>query len=308
MKFLRSNIDEKPIVAAFLVAIIVGLICLIIYVNKYYVPQFELPPKLVAKTSDGQEVELLLMSYDWTYKGEEKTYSNLEDLSMYEFNGENTLYSKLEFGIDYAQIQTEPKYKVKGFSSSTLRYNTVFEEYEPGNGSIISEEDKTVASYPIEATTTLVTITLYSETQGTATYGLKTIESYYIDIDEVKELGKLDFNKDSIESFLKEQTYGRFLNNTEIENNKLTITYDYYIDKSARMMYTNILFALIQDLDEIEFKFLQDKYVQSSTDPDTYITTYTESDNLEPIAYSRNSFIDTYLDLPLEELEAYLRK
>lgn len=311
MKFLRSNIDEKPIVAAFLVAIIVGLICLIIYVNKYFVPQLELPPKLVAKTSSGQEVELLLLNYDWYYKGEHKQFNPGQDsrfIDTYAFNGDNTLYNYHSEPLEQIEICTLPKYKVKGFTTNRIKYQYLNENYESTDYNTGYDKDKTKISYYLDSDTSLLTVTIYSENQGEAVYGLKIINTVYSNINKAKELGSLNFDKESIFNYLKEQTYGRYLNNIEIDNNRVVLTYDYVIDSRARQMYSNLLFALISDLDEIEFKSSFDKYVEGYQDPDYLTMTYTDKDILDPMVYSRNSFIDTYLDLPLEELEAYFRK
>lgn len=313
MKNLNKSIDEKPITAAFLVAIIVGLICLIVFVLKFYEPQYELPPKLIAKSSDGQEIELVLLSYDWTYKGEEKFFNPGQDsryLVTYDFNGENTIYNKLDFNMsnNVLELKTEPKYKVKGFTTNALRYNKDAEDYQSGNGTILGEEGKSKMSYYIDTDTNLVTVTLYSETQGMAVYGFKTINSYYVDYNKLKEIGNLELDKDSVSGLLKDLTYGRFLNDIQIENNRLILTYDYSVDSRAIQAYTNMLFAVIDNLEEVEFRFSYDKYTKSNTDPITYQTTYTDMDSIEPIIYSRNSFIDTYLNLPLEELKAFLGK
>ena len=52
MKVLNKNIKEKPVIATLLFATIIGLVCLNIFILRYYQAQTELPPKLIAVTEE----------------------------------------------------------------------------------------------------------------------------------------------------------------------------------------------------------------------------------------------------------------
>ena len=311
MGILKKKIKVNPILLAILVAIIIGIVCIIVFKTKYYQQETELPPNLILKTNDGQEIELLLLSYDWNYKGEQKKYGeglNVDSLTTYNFAGKNTLIKNHEWGLDSVEIFTSPKYKAKLFSPSALVYNWQTEGYQAGNGSIINAEEKNRFSYMPNSQTTVVTFTLYSETQGQAVYGLKTIEQYIIDIDRLKETKNLSLDKEAIFDYMKDETFGQYLNEVRLDGKKVTLIYDYFIQQYASLMFANELFTLVDDLEEIEFRTNFNKFIKNVNDPITFEHSEFELDNIAPVRYTRNSFVDTYWNLTLEELRGYIGK
>lgn len=312
MGIFNKEITRKPVLIAVLIAIIIGIICIFVFGMNYYQPETELPPKLILKTKSGEEVELLLLSYDWNYKGEQKTYGeglNVNSLTTYNFDGKNTLVKNIEWaGLDSLEISTSPKYKAKLFVPNALVYNSQLEDYQSGNGSEVEEKDKSSFNYIPNGGTTVVTFTLHSERQGKAVYALKVVEQYVSDIEKIKETKNLNLDKVAIFNYMKEETFGQYLNDVRLENNKATLIYDYYIPEYASLMFANELFALVDDLEEIEFRTTFNKFIKNVNDPITYEHTEYELDNVIPVNYSRNSFTDTFWNLTLEELRTYIGK
>ena len=209
----------------------------------------------------------------------------------------------------YIEISTNPKYKFDTISSDGVQYNSNTGEYvNNGNANVIIEGNTSFKYFAYNSGTNLVTFTLHSNKQGSAVYGLKVVNQWFTDIEKIKDIKSLKLEKEEISNFMKKETFGHYLNDVKLDNNKLILTYDYYIGKDISLMFANELFALIDDLEMIEFNTSFSKFIKNVNDPITYEHTEYELDESIPLTYSRDNFKDTSLNLSLEELRKYLGK
>ena len=111
---LTDKISKHPVFATGLVFIMIGLICLILYTNNYYLPELEFPPKLYLEDENGKMIEMALVEYNWFYNGEFKTSDIKFNQNDYEFKKENTVFTVTSAFSDMMQysVYTEPKYRI----------------------------------------------------------------------------------------------------------------------------------------------------------------------------------------------------
>lgn len=300
---LKTNVKEKPILATVLVGVIIGLLCLIIFVQKYYQAETELPPKLILKTKTGEEVELLLLSYDWTYKGEYKTYNaGIEDITEYDFGGKNTILDTMEgiLNVNDKTIETSPKYKAQGFIQNALYYKDANYNMTGSQQFIIDGGHK----FNFVANSTgpnVITIELNSDKQGKAVYALKYTSCFLMDADKIKAMKTLEFDEEKIASFLQEMNYGKYLKNVKIKDEELTLTYKYYISEDAMNVLAQGIFALVDEVDEIHFDFTYNKYVKTENNKNV------EFDKIDTVTYDRLNF-KSFIGMTIEEFKEYINR
>lgn len=306
---MSTKVKEKPILATFLIAIIIGLVCLIIFVLNYYQPQLELPPKLILTNANGEETELLLTSYTWNYKGETKTYdAGIKDDKFlnYDFDTKNICFDSLYNVVmkNLVNIQTVPKYKCNGLIENCYVYSGYDEKPGIHTGSIVVGT-ATKFKPTVQYGTNYIELTLNSD-QGVATYIFKFIDLRNVNLDRLK-IGKLSTNAENIQEYLKTCDYARFLNNVKVENNKIIIDYDYWIGKEVTSEFALVLFTALDEVDEIEFNFLYDKYAKSEWNIETQKDDITTFDKVEPHRYIRDGF-ETSERVSIKELKEYLNR
>lgn len=154
--------------------------------------------------------------------------------------------------------------------------------------------------------TNYTTVLLFTDKQGSAQYAFKSVSGMINEADKVKEIKKLDFEKGKIENFLKDMSYGSYLNNLEIQNNKVIVTYDYYISKLTTSSLALDIFTLIDEVQEIEFKFSFNKYAKSvKNENSTY--DILKLDKVEPVIYNRENFKSEELTT-ISEFKEYINK
>lgn len=306
---MSTKVKEKPILVTFLIAIIIGLVCLIIFVLNYYQPQLELPPKLILTNANGEEIELLLTSYTWNYKGETKTYdAGIKDDKFlnYDFDTKNICFDSIYNVVmkNLVNIQTIPKYKNNGLIETCYSYV----EYSKGpniNTYQIAVGNNTTFRPIIQSGTNYIELTLNSK-QGVATYIFKFIDFRNVNLDRLK-IEKLSKNAENIQEYLKTCDYARFLNNVKVENNKIIIDYDYWIRKEVTSEFALVLFTVLDEIDEIEFNFLYDKYAKTEWNIETQKDDITTFDKVEPHRYIRDGF-KTPERVSIKELKEYLNR
>lgn len=304
---MSTKVKEKPILATFLIAIIIGLVCLIIFVLNYYQPQVELPPKLVLTNQKGEKTELLLTEYSWNYKGETKTFnSGIKDdkLLNYDFDTKNICFGSFDDIMYWSGVIIEflPKYKNNGLIQTTYTYNTF--SIEPStNTNPIAVGNATAFKPTMQYGTNYVEITLNSE-QGYATYIFKFVDIHNINVDKLNT-DTMSATPEKIQEYLKTCSYSKYLNNVKVENDKVVIAYDYWINKEVTDDFALTLFATIDEINEIEFDFLYNKYATTTWNEETQKNDITIIDSMEPHIYKRDSFKlnDRF---SIEELKGYL--
>lgn len=306
MTKLNANVKEKPILSTFMIAIIIGLICLIIFILNYFQMQIELPPKLIATTQNGEETELLLLSYDWNYKGENKKYDSGIDVTTYNFNGKHTVYANCTDVIfESINVKTNPKYKIKAIWYDEYRYDEIYDEYTQVYDGISQIND---TEFELSTYQTYVRVyTIVTENQGTAKYAIKCVETNPAEFDKLKEYKDIKIeNTEAINKFITESPCGRYLNNINISNNVITCTYEYFIPEEVRKSIAIEMFVLFDSITDVNFEFLYNNYVKNEYDENNEYMKK-ELTKIEPINYNRDTFI-TYKGITIEELEIYINK
>lgn len=303
MKKLKTNVKEKPILATLLVAVIIGLVCLIIYVLNYYQPETELPPTLKLKTKSGEEIEFLLLSYDWTYKGKNKTYdARIEDITEYDFGGKNTILDTMESFLDVNDktIETSPKYKAQGFIQNCLYYQDV--EYSMiGSNQLIIEGGHKFNFVASSSGPNVITIELNSEKQGKAVYAIKYASTLLINADDIEEMKNFELDKEKINNVLKKLSFGQYLNNVELNNEEITLTYNYYIPEDSTNLLAQGIFTLVDEAKEINFDFAYNKYVKYEENQNV------EFDKIDTVTYNRENF-KSPIGMTIEEFKKYINR
>lgn len=306
----NTKAKRKPIIVTFIIAIIIGIICLAIYLCKYYQPELEMPPKIVVTDSSGQKKEMLLTSYDWTYKGETKTFDmkigSDENIIKYNYDIDNIFFADWDLA-DRMSFKTEPEYKNCGFVETGYQglYDSTDEiYYSSSTTNQVSKIEYVMATG--SSNTEYVEVTLKSEKQGSATYLLKVVDTTNFPLKKIKT-EKLSKNAEEIEKYLKDTEYGHFLNGVQVEENKVKISYDYWVNDTLTSDCSAIIFTLLDDVNEIEYTFLQDKYIERNYNYETDNTDTLNFDKVEPVIYSRDKFI-TKQGLRISELQDYINK
>lgn len=307
----KTKSKKHPITIAFLVAILIGIVCGIIYFKNYYQPELALPPRLVVRDNSGELCELLLTSYDWTYKGVRQTYNmglTGKEIGKYDYNIKNILFSDVFFYNNSTVIATDPNFKNNGFIVTTY-------EYMPGNLDLYEDNLRTDVEKiqpseefwfgSISYGTNYNEITLNSDKQGMATYIFKSIETANFALDKLKT-AKLT-NADDVKKFFSEESGGQFLKDVKIEGNKIKLDYEYFMQKDVISDYACEIFALMDNINEIEYNFLHNKYLHSKYNYDTDETEMENFDKAEPVIYKRDGF-KTYYDVSIKELQDYIKK
>lgn len=93
----------------------------------------------------------------------------------------------------------------------------------------------------------------------------------------------------------------------QVEENKVKISYDHWVNDTLTSDCSAIIFTLLDDVNEIEYTFLQDKYIERNYNYETDNTDTLNFDKAEPVIYSRDKFI-TKQGLRISELQDYINK
>lgn len=251
---LSDKLSKHPVFSAMLVFIIIGLICLILYTNNYYQPKLDVPPKLYIQTATGKTKELLLTKYEWINGQDVSTYDIGFDVDTYVFSDENILYSLNNYGEDDETVYTHPKYNMsyinkiyysnEGAGPRKLDHFVVSKNLYP-NINDFKLNDTFVGNG-------ITQFDVYFPNGSTASYVVqkkeytgKTKEFF----DKYSNIDITDINK--IEELIKTMRMGDLLNEIKVENNVLSINYEYMQEQMVSYDMSLILFVAIPDLEKI---------------------------------------------------------
>lgn len=251
---LSDKLSKHPVFSAMLVFIIIGLICLILYTNNYYQPKLDVPPKLYIQTATGKTKELLLTKYEWINGQDVSTYDIGFDVDTYVFSDENILYSLNNYGEDDETVYTHPKYNMsyinkiyysnEGAGPRKLDHFVVSKNLYP-NINDFKLNDTFVGNG-------ITQFDVYFPNGSTASYVVqkkeytgKTKEFF----DKYSNIDITDTNK--IEELIKTMRMGDLLNEIKVENNVLSINYEYMQEQMVSYDMSLILFVAIPDLEKI---------------------------------------------------------
>lgn len=251
---LSDKLSKHPVFSAMLVFVIIGLICLILYTNNYYQPKLDVPPKLYIQTATGKTKELLLTKYEWINGQDVSTYDIGFDVDTYVFSDENILYSLNNYGEDDETVYTHPKYNMsyinkiyysnEGAGPRKLDHFVVSKNLYP-NINDFKLNDTFVGNG-------ITQFDVYFPNGSTASYVVqkkeytgKTKEFF----DKYSNIDITDTNK--IEELIKTMRMGDLLNEIKVENNVLSINYEYMQEQMVSYDMSLILFVAIPDLEKI---------------------------------------------------------
>lgn len=227
-----------------------------------------------------------------------------ENIVKYNYDIDNIFFTDWNL-TDRMTFKTEPEYKNCGFIETTYHgiYDSIDEIYYGGSSTNqYSKIEDVMSSYSSD--TGYVEVTLKSEKQGSATYLLKAVSATNFPLEKIKT-EKLSKNSEEIEKYLKDTEYGHFLNNVQVEEDKVKVTFDYWMNDQVTLNCSAIIFALLNDVNEIEYNFLQDKYIERDYNYETSETETFNFDKAEPVIYNRDKFI-TKQGLTIRELQDYI--
>lgn len=251
---LSDKLSKHPVLSAMLVFVIIGLICLILYTNNYYQPKLDVPPKLYIQAATGKTKELLLTKYEWINGQDVSTYDIGFDVDTYVFSDENILYSLNNYGEDDETVYTHPKYNMsytnkiyysnEGAGPRKLDHFVVSKNLYPNINN--SKLNDTFVGNGITQ------FDVYFPNGSTASYVIqkkeytgKTKEFF----DKYSNIDIADTNK--IEELIKTMQMGDLLNKIKVENNVLSINYEYMQEQMVSYDMSIILFVTIPDLEKI---------------------------------------------------------
>lgn len=251
---LSDKLSKHPVLSAMIVFVIIGLICLILYTNNYYQPKLDVPPKLYIQAATGKTKELLLTKYEWINGQDVSTYDIGFDVDTYVFSDENILYSLNNYGEDDETVYTHPKYNMsytnkiyysnEGAGPRKLDHFVVSKNLYPNINN--SKLNDTFVGNGITQ------FDVYFPNGSTASYVIqkkeytgKTKEFF----DKYSNIDIADTNK--IEELIKTMQMGDLLNKIKVENNVLSINYEYMQEQMVSYDMSIILFVTIPDLEKI---------------------------------------------------------
>lgn len=289
MKILSKRLKEKPILATLLIAVIIGLICLVVYIINYFEPQIQVPPVIKVSYKDKEVFELQPVAYDWTYKNSHDTQEFNFDPNNYDYSN-CTVYKSYNGGNP--QMVAFPKYKFKVMNKKTYMYNADigrYEEYDTDYQDFSQYVKYISLTHSTGTAHTYVSVyTMTYGEQGTATYVVKVVEQNDYRLGIIREYKGLNLeNVESIKELVSKLASGVFLRDVQVEDGKLVLTYRYRITNNSANSISIALFCLIDELQEIEFRSENAEFVTSKYENNS--TIYEPIENLGSIVTTRES-------------------
>lgn len=288
---ITDKISKHPVFSAFLVFIIIGLVCLILYTNNYYERELIKPPKLYIVSEDGTKKEFITTSYTWNYKGNVSNYNIGFDENTYDYSEENTII--LPSHSRYS-IKTNPKYKNKVA-------NCIFEKFADGkfefssNNNIGNNIDGEFES-EFWQKNGIYTLNIYMKDyrNNEVEYSVRIIAINGNNVEKIQSLLNTKIsNQEKVKQIIDYINMAEYLENYEIIDNTLYLTYKYYPGKESLNGMATILFTCIDDLENISFEFSHKKFMTYKTvvNEENVETVQVDFDLSEPILKNRNEVL-----------------
>ena len=291
MSKLNKNVKEKPIVTALLIAVIIGLICLIIFVWRFYEPQRKTPPIVKVETSDGQVLELNPISYSWFYRGNEQAEEFQFDPNNFDYSN-CTVYDS--YSGSFSIMKAFPKTKFKKMYKTTYMYNPETGKYEQYENDVNNferyEQDIFLSRGTGDNSNTFVSVYTMTYNQGRVTYVVKIVQQDNYHLGIVKEYKGMTLeDKDKIMELASHISSGAFLKDVETEEGKLNLIYEFKIPDSATNSVAMALFNVIDNLEEIKFSHQNTEFVEVGFDPEKNQAIRNEIEYTEPRIVTKDS-------------------
>lgn len=274
---LNVKLKEKPIIAAVLCAIIIGLICLIIYFLNYYSPKFKTIPNMEISSTVSSSIKLEPIKYDYIYKGESFSLDTNFDVNNYDYSN-CTIYK--EYSTLNPIMQVEGNYKITDAFVNTYMYNPETHQYEKYETSKVYIDKNKMYVYLSTATGMEHTfVSVYSVVygdQGQADYVVKVIEQGNYNLGILREYNGITVeDTEKIEEIIGKLNYSNFFEKLEIVENKINLTYKYDLPEESKNIISLAIFLILDDIEEITFYHTNTKFVKTEYDSEAQKTNYT---------------------------------
>lgn len=255
---LGKSLKEKPILATFLIAIIIGLICLIIFVLKFFEPPMKDVPNLILSTEYSDSLKIKPISYNLLINNKEVMVEDEFDVNNYDYSN-CTVYKSYD-NFMMLKMVNDNKRSFENISKVTYMYNSEtnkFEEYETDYDSFKSKEKFIYLNSSSGKNHTYVSVyTVKYGNDGYAKFPIKVVEQSSLNLGIIREYTNTYFSDEAkIKEIVSNLHFGNYIEDSksDLENNSVNLTYKYRIDSESRDSVAMALFCIFDDLKEINF-------------------------------------------------------
>lgn len=304
---LNTNIKDKPILATLLIAVIIGLVCFIVFILNYFGPITPNIPKLVIEVGDLEEnIELEPISYYWVHNGTDESKEYAFDPNNYDYS--NCTIYKSYMGYS-PMMKSDPKLNMKTISKTTYMYNPDTKKYEQYEIDFLDFSKAKVNEHSVHLKSssgaTHIYVSYYTinyGSQGKASYVVKVVEQDDYRLGILKEYKGITLGqKDELKELLSKLSFGNYLDSIEVNENKINLIYKYRIGNDATKTISVALFSLIDNLEEITFTHLNNEFLKAErSENGTFENKPIEY--TDPTIITKEELIQT-LNLDLENLK-----
>ena len=287
---ITDKISKHPVLSAFLVFIIIGLVCLILYTNNYYERELQEPPILYVRTEEGERKEMLLTRSFWIYKNQVHNVDIHFDENNYPFTEANTIIVPC-FGSEIT-VEFHPKFKAKILHAYIDKLEDgSFESTYNVNSLNVENEYNTEIWQPNGIYVYKITVT--DSKNNRADYAIRMVTVNGKDISSLQNLVNTKLSeKEKIEKLLNHITMSNYLEKYEVEDNTLKLSYQYYPGEKSLNGMATILFSYIDDLQNIEFSFTHHKFAKNEVlETEDYQTQLVNFEFMEPVLKTRDEVL-----------------
>ena len=306
----RNMVTKKPIMKTktviFLIVILIIAAILGIYKFKrdFQIEQ-ENPPKLYFYGENGKKIELLPIEYSWEYKGETKTYKD-EDFLNRDYSDMETVYLDSALGETGAYLQTEEKYKI----NSVYRNYYDFGSKNVGGGTVGFKENDNTKIYADTSSSNagsfLIRYDVNYKKQGYVSYVQKVTVLNRNNIKTASNYTNINLEEqEKITNLVKELEFKQILKSVKVENKNLVIEYEYYPVEGILTSNNAILFACINDLENIVYTATNKKTFYTEKVENQYQIVYDE--NRENFIVNKVDF-ENSTNISLNDLKKYIEE
>lgn len=306
----RNMVTKKPIMKTktviFLIVILIIAAILGIYKFKrdFQIEQ-ENPPKLYFYGENGKKIELLPIEYSWEYKGETKTYKD-EDFLNRDYSDMETVYLDSALGETGAYLQTEEKYKI----NSVYRNYYKFGGMNVGGGTVGFKENDNTKIYADTSSSNagsfLIRYDVNYKKQGYVSYVQKVTVLNRNNIKTASNYTNINLEEqEKITNLVKELEFKQILKSVKVENKNLVIEYEYYPVEGILTSNNAILFACINDLENIVYTATNKKTFYTEKVENQYQIVYDE--NRENFIVNKVDF-ENSTNISLNDLKKYIEE
>lgn len=254
-KIIKSGYIKIILVLLLMVGVPFGID--LFYANyKQYYETISTPPNLYILDKNGNKVELVLASYTINTFNQNKEEVLIEDYYNYDYKDNNKLISLEK---DYYQIFTDTNINLENYEFEVKDLNKNDIEFRGGTvtGNSYSRNTQDELGEFINI------FRIYTDDRsfyGTYIYKELVIENN--NIYEQKEFNVSLKDKERVQKVIDKIRYTSFLNSYDINNDILTLEYNFQIPEDKLKEIARSLFVCIDDLTKVEIKVNEDANIK----------------------------------------------